>query len=352
MIDSEPFAFAPQARLLLDGTALQENWRVLSKQSGGAQTGAAVKADGYGLGGVQVTKLLSEAGCRDFFVAHWAEAMEIAQVVPAAQISVLNGISEADMQGALGLGATPVLNTPHQVALWRAGGGGRCHVMIDSGINRLGIEPEQIEADLFAGLDVDILLSHLASADKDIEQNSSQLRCFIEVASGIKSSRRSLANSAGIMLGKDFHFDLIRPGIALYGGIARAELAGIIKQIVYPQARILQIRHHVAGSKIGYNATYTCQQDTKVATCAIGYADGYLRGFSNTGMASFQNVIMPVIGRVSMDLVTIDATNSPDLEEGDWIDIDYSLTTAAAASGLSQYELLTGLGTRFERIWR
>lgn len=343
--------FRPPLRLLLDGDALVSNWKTLARMSGSAATGAAVKADGYGLGAREVAKRLYDAGCRDFFVAHWAEAARLTDVVPAEQIAVLNGVTRDDFAAAQQLGAIPVLNTPQQIADWSSSGGGRCHVMLDSGINRLGIGPEQIDVSLFDGLEIDILASHLASADEDVPQNWDQLRRFLDMSSDITAKRRSLANSAGIMLGTDFHFDLTRPGLSLYGGVARPDMAPCIKPVIGIETRILHVRQLGRGDPVGYNATFVCDGPTRVATVAIGYADGYLRGFSGKGRAIFDGQEMPVLGRVSMDLVTIDVSDAKSVNEGDWVAIDYNLPRASAASGLSQYELLTGLSDRFERIW-
>jgi alanine racemase len=341
----------PPLKLKLDGDALVENWRWLASQSGQAACGAAVKANAYGLGAREVVARLAKAGCRDFFVAHWGEAEAIADLVPPGQIAVLNGMDADDPAEVLGIGAVPVLNTPSQIKRWKDAGGGRCHIMLDSGINRLGLGPEQLGDGLLAGLEFDILLSHLASADEDVEQNAAQLRLFLEMAQGISARRRSLANSAGIMLGSDYHFDLTRPGLSLYGGIARNEQAEAIKPVVQLQPSVLQIREHPEGALIGYNATHRCDRPARVATLALGYADGYGRGFSGQGMARFEGIDMPVLGRVSMDLLTVDATQCPTLQEGDWVDVDYNLAMAASLSGRSQYELLTGLGARSERIW-
>ncbi len=337
-------------RLKLDGAALADNWRALKQRSVGADCGAAVKADGYGLGAKQVTARLSKAGCNQFFVAHWREAAEIADTVPAEQIAVLNGYTAQD-KSAREIGAIPVLNTPQQTNEWLSSGGGRCHVMLDSGINRLGIGPDQLGDVDFAALDIDILMSHLASADEDCAQNGKQLTTFEDMSAGISCKRRSFANSAGIMLGADYHHDLTRPGLSLYGGIARAEMREFIRPVVSIETQILQLRHLPKGSEVGYNATFICPDDMPVATVALGYADGYLRGFSGTGMALVDGAQLPVVGRVSMDLVTLDARAAPALREGDWVQIKYDLFTASPQSGLSQYELLTGLGTRFDRIW-
>ena len=343
--------FIPPLRLHLDGDALVSNWRALDGRSGAARAGAAVKANAYGLGARAVVTRLRDAGCRDFFVAHWGEAEAIADLVSPSWISVLNGIAASDVTAARALGATPVLNTPEQLAIWRNAGGGRCHVMCDSGINRLGLAPQHIIDDALDGMDIDMLMSHLASADTDVAQNSEQLRLFQQCVSATTAQRFSLANSAGIMLGADYHFDLTRPGLSLYGGIARAGMQEWIKPVVRPSARILQIRNLPAGAMVGYNATHICAQETRVGTISIGYADGYLRAFSGKGKARADGLELPVIGRVSMDLVTLNLNAASALCEGDWVELDYDLVTAAVLTGLSQYELLTNLGARFARVW-
>jgi alanine racemase len=343
--------FSEPLRLHLDGDALAANWRALAKLSGKAATGAAVKANGYGLGAREVVARLYGVGCRDFFVAHWGEAEAIADLVPLESISVLNGIAEGDVSAAIALDAAPVLNTPQQIAMWKAANGGRCHVMLDSGINRLGIGPQQFSSDLFDGLDIDILMSHLASADENVVQNELQLLLFNELSQQVKAQRRSLSNSAGIMLGSNYHFDLTRPGLSLYGGIARSEMAACITPVGRLSARILQIRQLQADDPVGYNATFTCPTDMRVATAAIGYADGYYRVFSNKGTFHFGDHKLPLIGRVSMDLAILDISTVPQLHEGDWVDVDFDLVQAAKTSGMSQYELLTGLGSRSQRIW-
>ena len=342
--------FDPPLRLHLDGDALVANWRFLKGQ-GSATCGAAVKANAYGLGAREVVTRLRDAGCRDFFVAHWNEAAAIAYLVPTGSVSVLNGITAADIPLIRQLGAIPVLNTPQQIQLWKAAGGGRCHVMLDSGINRLGIGSTKADAALFDGLDIDILMSHLASADENSEQNAAQLATFVDLGRDIRSKRRSLANSAGIMLGANYHFDLTRPGLSLYGGIARPEMGGSIQPVARLSARILQVRQLQAGDRVGYNGTFKCPTQMRVGTISIGYADGYLRAFASNGSAFDQGQKLPVVGRVSMDLVTVDLSTASDLKEGDWVELNYDLAEASSSTGLSQYELLTNLGTRFERRW-
>ena len=181
--------------------------------------------------------------------------------------------------------------------------------------------------------------------------NQVQLERFRGVASAVTAQRASLANSAGICLGPDYAFDLVRPGLALYGGVPRAEAAGHIAQVAYPEAEVIQRRTVKAGETIGYGATWTAARDTEAAILNIGYADGYLRCFAGVGGASIGGAQLPLIGRVSMDLVAIDCSGAAGLAEGDWVTLDYALPEAAAASGLSQYELLTGLSQRLERVW-
>jgi len=333
-------------RLRLDGDALTHNWRWLKAAGGAADCGAAVKANGYGLGAVEVTKHLLAAGCRDFFVATWDEAAEIEALLPPdAHLSVFHGVREADMAAARVSRARPVLNTPEQVARWRPTGR-PCDVMIDTGMNRLGLAA----TDDLSGLQIETLLSHLASADEDVAQNDAQLSRFGAAAATISARRYSFANSAGICLGADYHFGLTRPGLALYGGIPRAEAEGQIRPVVAIEAQVLQRRRIAPGQSVGYNATFTAERTMDLAILNIGYADGYLRAFSGKGSAGGGR--FPVIGRVSMDLIAVDVSSAPDVGEGDWLPIDYDLPTAAALSGLSQYELLTLLGRRFERIWR
>jgi alanine racemase len=331
-------------RLHLDGNALVQNWQWLRAQ-GSARCGAAVKANGYGLGAVDVVQRLAKAGCRDFFVATWAEAVEIEGLIPeGASLSVLHGVRQEDMAQALTSRARPVLNSMAQVARWRATGL-PCDVMVDTGMNRLGLS----STDDLSGLSIQTVMSHLASADEDVDQTAQQLQVFQALASRHPGVALSLSNSAGICLGSDYHFDLTRPGLALYGGVPRREAAGHIQRVVRIEAQILQRRQIQAGDSVGYNATFRAAEPKELAILNLGYADGYVRGFSGKGSA--ENGLLPVLGRVSMDLTAIDVTAQPDIAEGDWVQIDFDLPAASAQSGLSQYELLTLLGQRFERIW-
>ncbi|HMT45118.1 MAG TPA: alanine racemase [Chakrabartia sp.] len=334
-------------RLRLDAAALVSNWRWLAERSGKAACGAAVKADGYGLGAHAVVTRLAEAGCRDFFVASWVEAARLGPLPADAMLSVLHGVRSEDMAAAKASTARPVLNTREQVLHWRETSL-PCDVMVDTGMNRLGVSVKDVADGMLDGLMIETLMSHLASADEDVPQNALQRTAFAALTGKTHARRMSLANSAGILLGADYAFDLTRPGLALYGGLPRAEADGIA-QVVFPEAQIIQRRRITAGECVGYNATYTATSDMELAILNIGYADGYLRGFSGTGSAGGGR--FPLIGRVSMDLIAIAVDAEPGLGEGDWVAVDYALPQASARSGLSQYELLTGLGDRFERIW-
>ncbi|MDY7098369.1 MAG: alanine racemase, partial [Pseudomonadota bacterium] len=270
----------PRASLSLriDTDALVQNWRALDTLSGTAKAGAAVKADCYGLGAALCVPALREAGCEDFFVAHWTEAAEVAQYVDPKQIAVLHGpVTAADASFARANGMVPVINSVEQARIWTQAGGGACHLMVDTGINRLGIAPSELGEDAIRQLKIDALMSHLASADEDLPSNKAQKDALASLSGSIAHKRMSLANSAGIALGSDFAFDLTRPGLALYGGVPRPELAGTIAQVAYPQAQIIQTRTLSAGDQVGYNAEFTATKTMRVGTVSIGYADGFLR---------------------------------------------------------------------------
>jgi alanine racemase len=337
-------------RLRLDGDALVSNWHWLAHRSGGAACGAAVKADGYGIGAREAVKRLQHAGCRDFFVATWTEARALMPWPGDLELSVLHGVLAADMAVAVKSPARPVLNSAEQVARWRETGR-PCDVMIDTGINRLGLRPEEAASGLLDGLRIETLMSHLACADEDSPANAAQLEAFTAVAGKVRARRLSLANSAGICLGKDYAFGLTRPGLALYGGVPRKEAEGQIRQVARIEAQILQRRRVEAGERVGYGGTYTADRPRELAILNIGYADGYLCGFSSMGRARIGKKYAPVIGRISMDLTAIAVDDAPGLAEGDWVELDYDLPAAAAQSGVSQYELLTTLGARFRRSW-
>lgn len=338
-------------RLTIDGDALAANWRWLRERGGEAACGAAVKADGYGLGARGVVDRLAREGCRDFFVSSWAEATALGPMPDGAALSVLHGVREADMPAALSGVARPALNSVEQVARWQAAGGGACDVMIDTGMNRLGLRPE--EAGVLDGLRIETLLSHLACADEpDHPMNERQLTAFRQVRGTIPAKRYSLANSAGICLGRPYAFDLTRPGLALYGGVPVPDDASQhegLRSAARIEAEVIQVRDVEVDESVGYGATWVAGLPSRIAILNVGYADGYLRGFSGVGSWKSGDASYPVVGRVSMDLVAIQV--GQEVREGDWMAIGQRLPMLARISGLSQYELLTTLGHRYQRRW-
>ena len=308
-----------------------------------------MKADCYGLGVEHCVPVLRDAGCRDFFVAHWSEVAAVIEHVEAAQVAVLHGPLDANEAAyARETGAMPVIDSLRQAKLWEEGGGGPCHLMVDSGINRLGISPQEISDPVVQALDVRVLLSHLACADEDSAMNAQQLEAFRDAIQRIDHREASLANSAGIALGNNYHFDLTRPGLALYGGVPRPELADHIRQVAYPKAAIIQTRKLSAGDCVGYNASFTAPSEMRVGVLSLGYADGILRSWGGAAFRSGEKTL-PILGKVSMDMIVIDLSDAPDLGDGDWVELPYHLPDAAQQTSLTQYELLTVLGNRFAR---
>ena len=334
----------PTLRLLLDRDALAGNWRTLDTMSRPGRAGAAVKANAYGLGTRECVPVLRDAGARDFFVAHWREVPAVIEHVPPEQVAVLHGpINREEAAYAVATGVRPVIDSLHQARIWREAGGGMCHVMVDTGINRLGLAADELAQ---TRLEVDILMSHLACADEDSPNNERQRRAFDALRKSVPHRRASLANSAGTALGSDYSYDLTRPGLALYGGIPRAELVGAIRPVAFPQAALIQTRALSPGDAVGYNATFVAPRAMRAGVVSIGYADGILRAW---GGAAFEHEgrRLPMLGKVSMDMIVVDLSDAHDLREGDWVGLPYDLPVAARQTGLSQYELLTLLGRRF-----
>jgi alanine racemase len=294
-----------------------------------------------------VVRRLLEQGCRDFFVSTWWEAGELG-FLPPQSLAVLHGFGCNDSPVE---GVRPVLISPEQVARWKESGHAEepCDLMVDTGMSRLGLRPDQLS--MAEGLSLHTVHSHLACADEDHPLNDQQLETFRTIREHLPAERYSLANSAGIFLGPDYGFDLVRPGLALYGGVPRAEARGDIQQVVRPEAQVLQLRTVEAGESVGYNATFVADRTIRVAVVNIGYADGYWRSLASSGSARFEGAELPIIGRISMDLITLDATDTPSLREGEWVEFAFDLERQSADNGMSQYELLTGLSRRWQRTW-
>jgi alanine racemase len=337
----------PTLRLRIDEEALAANWRTLDRMSRPGRAGAAIKANCYGLGVNRCLPVLRGAGARDFLVAHWQEVEPVLRHVPASQVSVLHGpLAAADARYARETGVRPVINSLAQARLWTESGGGLCDLMVDTGINRLGIRPAEVSHPAIAALEVQVLMSHLACADEDSAMNARQLTDFRGVLAQVRHREASLANSAGIALGKDYAFDLTRPGLSLFGGAQRPELESVIQQVAFPEAALIQVRDIQAGEGVGYNATFTAPAAMRIGVVSLGYADGILRSWAGGAFTS-QGRTLPMLGKVSMDMIVVDLAAASELAEGDWVELPYALADAARQTALGQYELLTVLGNRF-----
>lgn len=342
----------PTLRLSVDAQALAHNWDALDRLSGDARAGAAVKANCYGLGVDTCVPTLRDAGCESFFVAHWTEAQAVIAHVPARHVAVLHGPMRADeLAYAKATGVLPVINSLAQARRWTQGGGGQsgelCHLMVDTGINRLGVALRELNDPAIAALRVDTLMSHLANADEDSPTNARQLDAFRSSLAMVPHKRASLANSAGIALGQDYAFDLTRPGLSLYGGVPRTELSQDIRQVAHLEAAIMQIRTLKPGDAVGYNGEFVASKEIRVGTVSLGYADGFLRSRGPGNALIFGEAQLPILGKVSMDMVVVDLSAAPHTAEGDWLQVPFDLPHAAQQSALSQYELLTVLGSRW-----
>lgn len=337
----------PTLRLTIDREALAANWRALDQLSGGAKAGAAVKANAYGLGVATCVPVLRDAGCETFFVAHWSEVASVIAHVPGPQVAVLHGVLDPEECAyARATGAIPVINSLEQAGLWTATGGGLCHLMVDTGINRLGIAMAEASDPRIAALEIDILMSHLASADEKTAMNRMQAELLGEVAETIPHQRLSLANSAGIALGEAFACDITRPGLALYGGVPRPELAEIIRPVAKVEARLLQCRNLAPGEGVGYNAVFIASTHMRVGTVAIGYADGFLRSRGPRNALWHDGRRLAVLGKVSMDMVVVDLAEAPDLGTGAWLEVPWDIADPSQQNALSSYEMLTVIGPR------
>lgn len=332
----------PPLRLRLDSRALADNFRWF-EGTAGVPACPAIKADGYGLGADEVARHLLAAGARGFAVATWTEAEALAQAVPA--LIVLHGFQPHDAPCAAALPhARPVLNTPRQMAAWRAAFPGRvADLMLDTGMNRLGLQAGELG--LADGIPVDTLHSHFACAD---EPGHPMTAAQIERLAAIETpARRMIANSAGACLGAAAAFDGTRPGLGLYGGVPHP--AARVAPVVHPEALVVQVRDVPAGGTVGYGATWRARVDSRIAILNLGYADGLPRALGPM-LAVLAGGRRPLAGRISMDLIAVDVTGA-DVTEGDWLPLEFDLQRLAAAGTVSQYELLTGLSRRYERCW-
>jgi alanine racemase len=352
------------AFLTIDLGAIAANWRLLRQTAGGVATAAVVKADGYGLGAVPVARALHAAGCRSFFVAHTEEALALRAALAAPEIAVLNGCPPGAETQFAAQRLTPVLNDLGRIAAWLRFAAGRGEtppaiLHVDTGMNRLGLPPAEIDTaaslDGFAAYPWHSLMSHLACADEPGHAlNETQRRRFEHARTQLPAMPASLAASSGIFLGPGYRFDAVRPGAALYGIAPQPGRPNPLAQPLRLQAKILQVRRVDRGGTVGYGAAHIAAGNTKIATIAVGYADGYLRAASARGHLRVAGVAVPVVGRISMDLITLDVGALPDsaTEPGALVDLLDATRTPddlAADAGTIGYEILTSLGARYHR---
>jgi alanine racemase len=368
-----PIPADARAVLTINLDALRANWAKLNEVTGAAECAGVIKADAYGLGLEPIVQALREGGCETFFVATISEGQRVRMAVPGAAIYVLDGLLPGAAPAYAGFDLRPCLGSLAEVHEWAAYGAAtgrrlRAAIHIDTGMNRLGLPAADVselasETAVFAHVDVALVMSHLACADEPANpMNQRQRKDFDALRALLPPAPASLANSGGVFLGPDFHYDLVRPGIALYGGRAAEGQANPMQWVVQLQARILQVRHCDEGQTVGYGATYTCDRPMRVATIACGYADGFLRAISRVGRSSGAVGFLgphpvPIIGRVSMDLITLDVTDVPETlaQRGAWIEVMGARTTVddlTDRAGTIGYELLTRLGRRIHRIYR
>ncbi len=372
--ETDPFDVAP-LRLTIDLGAIADNWRAMARRSGNARTGAVVKADAYGLGIEDVGVTLYEAGVRDFFVAAAEEGATLRSFAPEARIFVLSGIWAGREAIFFENDLVPVIASEEQLAFWMgvlAEEGDYPYALhVDTGFNRLGVPLEDAlaladDTARPASFSPVLIMSHLHSGDTpDSALNRQQLESFRRVAAAFEGIESSFSASSGIFLGSDYHFDLTRPGVALYGGEAVNGVANPMRPVVKAEARIIQIRTARKGETVSYGGTYQLSRESRLAIVSAGYADGYLRALSGSGLplrqvlpnGAFGYVAgrkVPVIGRITMDMTIFDVTDIPENEvrAGDYVELfgdNIALDDVARAGGTIGYEVLTSLGLRYER---
>ena len=357
--------------LTIDLGAVVANWRALRDRVAPAECAAVVKADAYGLGIDQVAPALSAAGCRSFFVAHLGEAVTLRRLLPADRdIYVLNGIPPGTAAAFLAHDLLPVLNSASQIGAWRtlAAAEGRAlpaALQIDTGMSRFGLSPDEVAAlaarpGAYDGIETRLVMSHLGCADTPSHPaNALQRDGFARLRPLLPAAPSSLAASSGIFLGRGFHLDMVRPGAALYGVPPTEARPNPMRAAVRLQGRVVQTHTIPVGAFVGYGAAFVAARLSRIATVAIGYADGFLRAGGGSGHASLpgHDTLLPIVGRISMDCLAVDVTDLPAeaLPDGAPLDLigpHRPLADAAAAAGTIGYEMLTALGARYHRTYR
>jgi alanine racemase len=354
------------AVLQIDLAAIAANWRMLCARHSSGPVAGVVKADAYGLGAQHVAPALYEAGCRHFFVALLDEALPIRRLLPDAMVGVLNGLLPGTESDYIGHDLTPALGSLAEIESWaatarKAGRPLPAILHIDTGMARLGLNPRELailqdDHARLRGIDLAYIMTHLVSSElADDPLNEHQRTRFQAACAKLPRAPRSLANSSGIFLGDPFASDLARPGAALYGINPTPGAVNPMHQTVQLSARVLHVRDIAPGDSVGYNATWRSTRPSRIATAALGYADGWHRSLSSRATARFDGRPVPLVGRVSMDLTTFDVTDHPTLGPGAWLEMIGPTCTpddVAAAAGTNGYEVLTSLGRRFHRVYR
>ncbi len=359
-------------RLTIHLGALAANYHYLAAQVEPAEAGVTIKADAYGLGMVECAPVFWTAGARSFFVALASEGVALRAILPKANIYVLHGATATNAAVLRDQLIVPVLGSLEMISLWRElGDGAPCALHVDTGMNRLGLtmdEAKALAAEGLSGLNAVLLMTHFACADDpEHPKNTSQIDSFNAARALFPQLKTSLQNSAGAFLGNRARSDIARLGIALYGGEAVNDYPNPMQPVVKAEAQIMMVRHANAGETVSYGATQTLTRDTQIAVCSVGYADGYHRAISRTGVALrdtgrpaghgfIAGHKVPILGRVTMDQTMFDVTDLPEgaIKAGDYIELfghHILLDDAARAAGTIGYELLTSLGRRYHRIY-
>lgn len=355
-----------QAVLEVDLSAIVANWRALQTYHPSGAVAGVIKADAYGLGARRVAAALHKAGCRHFFVAYLHEALAVRDVVPNAMLAVLSGLIPGTEADYATHDLTPVLGSLAEIERWTSlarwfGQGLGAILHVDTGMSRLGLDDQELailadDHTRLDGLTIRYVMSHLVAAERpDDPVNQRQRARFATARARLPPAPASLANSSGIFLGAGFGSDLARPGAALYGINPILGRPNPMQETVRLAARVLAVRDVPTGETVGYNGTWTTPRPTRIATAALGYADGFHRSLSGRGSACFDGAPIPLVGRVSMDLTTFDVTDHPAVQPGCWLEVlgpHLAPDDVAAAAGTNGYEILTSLGRRFHRVYR
>jgi alanine racemase len=350
------------AVLTIDLGAIVSNWRLLHAKQ---RSGAVVKADGYGLGARPVAAALAAAGCRDFFVATPDEALSLRDTIPDAALVVLGGLFQGAEEDFAAYDIIPALGSLAEIDAWsrlahRLDRRLPAYLHFDTGMSRLGLDERECavlaqDHGRLNGIEVRYVMSHLASADfANNPMNAIQRDRFVSGRARLPPARASFANSSGIFLGPDFGFDLARPGSALYGVNPTPVEKNPMRAVAALSARVLSVRDIPAGAMVGYHSTWAAERPTRIATIGVGYADGWHRSHSNAGVAYFDGNPVPLVGRVSMDLTTFDVTDQPAIRPGSRLELlgpHRTVDDAARDAGTIGYEVLTGLGRRYHRVY-